>query len=206
MPMPLFPMFLKLEGRRCVVIGAGKLAEPKIESLLNAGARVFVVAPQATPRIAQWSSEEKINWTRRKFRARSLAGAFLVIAATGLPEINARIFTAARRRGILCNAVDDPLRCDFFYSAVLRRGPLQIAISTNGASPALAQTLRRELDHLLSPDFGAWVARLGKMRRKILAQGLPPARRRKILCRIATPPHFHDFLKHRSESAPARSR
>lgn len=204
--MPLFPMFLKLEGRRCVVIGAGKLAEPKIESLLNSGARVFVVAPRATPRIAQWSRQNKINWTRGKFHASSLAGAFLAIAATGLPEINARIFTAARRRKILCNAVDDPLRCDFFYSAVLRRGPLQIAISTNGASPALAQRLRCELERLLSPDFGAWVARLGKMRRKILAQSLPPVRRRRILCRIATPAHFRSFLKHRSESLPARSR
>lgn len=202
--MALFPVFLRLEGRRCVVVGAGKLAEPKIAGVLRAGARVLVVAPSATRRIAQWSREHTIRWTRRKFHAPDLARAFLVIAATGLADVNACVFHAARRRNIPCNAVDDPAHCDFFYPAVLRRGPFQIAISTGGASPALARRLRQEFDRLFSAQFGEWVEHLVEARKKIFAQNLPLARRRQILRRIATPSQFRAFLENPVQSVRAK--
>src|SRR5271169_3551817 len=113
--MTLFPAFLKLEGRRCVVVGAGPVAEEKIPSLLRAGAKVRVVAPQATERVQIWARAKKIIWERRAFRSEDLAGAFLVIAATSSALLHARIQAQARRRGVLCNAVDDPEHCDFFY-------------------------------------------------------------------------------------------
>ena len=204
--MSFFPIFLRLERRRCVVVGAGKLAEPKIAGLLRAGARVLVVAPNATRRIVQWSREHEIRWTQRKFQPRDLARAFLVIAATGLTEVNACVFNAARRQNIPCNAVDDPSHCDFFYPAVLRRGPFQIGISTSGASPALAQRLRCEFERLFSREFGDWVAHLGAMRKQILARGLPPALRRQTLHRIASDEHFQRFLKGRAAIVRARSR
>lgn len=202
--MALFPVFLRLEGRRCVVVGAGKLAEPKIAGLLRAGAHVLVVAPSATRRIAQWSREHTIRWIRRKFQAPDLARAFLVIAATGLADVNACVFNAARRRNIPCNAVDDTAHCDFFYPAVLRRGPFQIAISTGGASPALAQRLRRELERLFGREFGDWVEHLGKTRKKIIARNLRPVRRRQFLRRIAIPEQFRAFLENRVQSVRAK--
>jgi precorrin-2 dehydrogenase/sirohydrochlorin ferrochelatase len=128
--MPLFPAFLKLNGRRCLVIGAGRVAEEKIESLLRAEADVRVVAPAATDRVRGWARAGKIRWDARKFRSSDLKDIFLVVAATSSPALHARIFREARRRGVLCNVVDDPAHCDFYYGAVVRRGALQIAIST----------------------------------------------------------------------------
>lgn len=199
--MSLFPMFLKLAGRRCVVIGAGRIAEPKVASLIRAGADVLVVARRATPRIAAWSRRGNILLRRRRFTARDLRGASLIISASNSPELRDHVFREACSRGIFCNSVDDPLRCDFYYPAVVRRGPLQIAISTSGASPALAQRLRRELERQFTSRFGDWVGHLGKARDEILAQTLPAARRLQILRRIAEPAQFLAFSNHREQSA-----
>jgi precorrin-2 dehydrogenase / sirohydrochlorin ferrochelatase len=198
--MFLFPMFLKLEGRRCLVVGAGKIAEPKIESLLRVGADVFVVAPRASRCVAAWSRAGAIEWRRRRFVPRDLAGALLVIAATGSASANDTVFREARWRQVLCNTVDDPARCDFYCPAVVRRGPFQIAISTGGASPALAQRVRRELEHQFTPDFGEWVSHLGTIRKEVFAQQLSPARRARLLHRLASPAQFENFLKHRNTS------
>lgn len=199
--MSLFPMFLKLAGRRCLVVGAGKIAEPKIESLLCAGADVLVVAPRAARRIATWSRTGAIHWHRRKFELRDLAGVMLVTATTNDPRANARVFREARCHGIFCNSVDDPAHCDFYYPAVVRRGPFQIAISTSGASPALAQRLRRQLEREFTSSFGEWVAHLGTARQEVLARQLLPARRRRLLHRLASSSEFEKFLKHRNISA-----
>jgi len=137
--MSLFPMFLKLEGRVCLVVGAGKVGESKIRSLVAAGARVRTVAPTATPAVAAWDRLGVLAWEGRAFQSADLEGAFLVVAATSSPMVNDVIFREARQRGILCNVVDDPQRCDFYSPAVVRRGDLQIAISTAGRSPALAR-------------------------------------------------------------------
>src|SRR3982074_3543114 len=128
--MTLFPMFLKLERRSCLVVGAGTVGEPKIQSLLAAGAKVRVIAPQARKPVMDWASQGLISWEPRAFHPDDLEGVFLVIAATASSELNQRVFKAAQRRNILCNAVDDPDNCDFYFPAVVRRGQLQIAIST----------------------------------------------------------------------------
>jgi siroheme synthase-like protein len=133
----LFPMFLNLEGRLCVVVGAGRIAESKIAALRASGARVRVVAPRATRRVKAWSANREITWIPRRFAARDLNGSALVIAATNCPHTNQAIFDADASRRVPCNAVDDPARCDFYFPAIVRRGPLQIAISTSGCSPAL---------------------------------------------------------------------
>src|SRR5271154_2455123 len=163
----LFPMCLRLAGRKVLVVGAGNVAQPKIESLLCAGASVRVIAPTATRRVAGWAREGRVNWAQREFHPDDLKGAFLVIAGTSSPEIHAQILRLARRRGILCNVVDDPDRCDFFYPAVVRRGDLQIVVSTGGASPALAQRLRKEINAQLPLDAGDWLTDLGNLRREV---------------------------------------
>ena len=174
---PMFPLFLDLAGRRCVVIGAGSVAEQKIRGLIAAGARLRVIAPHATPYLQRLARSKRILWQRREFAVGDLKGALLVVAATNSPATHAKIYREARRKNILCNVVDVPQECDFYYPAVVRRGSLQIAISTSGQSPALAQHLRRYLDSQLSPEYSAWVAALGRKRRRTQLSELNIARR-----------------------------
>jgi len=139
----LFPMFVKLAGHKCLVVGGGKVAEAKVEGLFASGAVVVVVALEVTEKIAGWNRERRLTWHARRFQPSDLDGAFLVIAATGVDAVNESVFREAEVRRILCNAVDEPERCHFYYPAVVRRGALQIAISTGGLSPALASRLRQ---------------------------------------------------------------
>jgi siroheme synthase-like protein len=167
--MEMFPVFLKLQGRRCLVVGAGTIAAPKIASLLRAGGVVTVVAPDARPEVEEQSRAGQLMWHRSEFAAADLDGMFLVVAATDLQAVNHHVAESARARNVLCNSVDDPPDCDFFYPSAVRRGDLQIAISTAGKSPALAQRLREEIDAMLPEDTGAWLDQLGETRLKILA-------------------------------------
>jgi precorrin-2 dehydrogenase/sirohydrochlorin ferrochelatase len=175
--MPLFPIFLKLTGRPCTVVGAGNLAESKIESLLTANARVAVIAPRANARIIALADSGEIALHAREYAHGDLAGQFLAVAATDNPAVNRSVFAEAEASGVLINAVDDPPFCDFYFPSVVRRGDLQIAISTSGASPALAQRLRKEINELLPLDAGDWLAELGNLRREVLQlEPLNPAR------------------------------
>ncbi|HKF46058.1 MAG TPA: siroheme synthase CysG [Terracidiphilus sp.] len=178
--MTLLPIFLKLEDRRCLLVGAGAVALDKIGVLLPTGVRLHVVAPQARPEIRALAAAGSLEWIEKSFDISDLAGADLVIAATDQPEVNAAVYRASVERGIFCNSVDDIPNCDFFFASIVRRGPLQIAISTSGESPAFAQRLRREIDALLPDNVGEWLANLGEVRREIL-NSLPPGEERKRL-------------------------
>ncbi len=167
--MDLFPIFLKIAARPCIVIGAGHLAESKIESLQAAHAKVTVIAPEATGRITDLAAAGEVEWHRREYAAGDLTGNFLVVAATNVPAVNRAVFQEATEKGIICNAVDDPPFCDFYFPSVVRRGDLQIAISTAGASPALAQRLRKEINAQLPLDAGEWLTDLGNLRREVVA-------------------------------------
>jgi len=179
-------MFVKLEGRQCLVVGAGSVGEAKIESLLATGATVRVIAPKATPRVRDWARERRIEWLRREYAPGDLAGMFLVIAAAGSPKLHEEIFAEARSRGVLCNAVDEPDHCDFYFPAVVRRGELQIAISTGGLSPALAQRLRKELEQQFGPEWEEWVAQLGRAREELQSVPMPPEQRKRLLHEYAS--------------------
>jgi precorrin-2 dehydrogenase/sirohydrochlorin ferrochelatase len=188
--MNLFPIFLKLDDRRCLVVGAGTVGQGKIRSLLAAGAKVRVIAPHATAAVAEWDRAGVITWEPRSFEAPDLDGVVLVIAATNSTGVNEIIFREAKRRNILCNAVDDPERCDFYYPAVVRRGDLQVAISTGGHSPALAQRLRRELENQFGPEYAGWLEQLGKKRQQLFASDIDPEGRRHLLHELASRPAF----------------
>jgi precorrin-2 dehydrogenase/sirohydrochlorin ferrochelatase len=181
----LFPMFVKLEGRKCLVVGAGRIAESKIPGLLEAGAEIHVVAPEANATVAEWSRSGRITWERRTFHNADLDRIFLVIAATSIRDLNATIFREAQQRNILCNAVDDPANCGFYYPAVVRRGALQLAISTAGLSPALAQRIRRELEEQFGADYAGWLEQLGEARQELFSQDIDPEKRRQILHQLA---------------------
>jgi precorrin-2 dehydrogenase/sirohydrochlorin ferrochelatase len=167
--MDLFPIFLKLTARPCLVIGAGNLAESKIESLRAANGKVTVIAPAASPRITELAVSGEIEWHQREYRAGDIQNYFLVVTATNVPAVNRAVFLEAQANKIICNAVDDPPFCDFYFPSVVRRGDLQIAISTAGASPALAQRLRKEINAQLPLDVGDWLTDLGNLRREVVA-------------------------------------
>ena len=190
--MTLFPMFMKLEGRPCLVVGAGTIGEPKISSLIAAGASTRVIALNATAAVAEWAREGSIAWEARAFDFADLDGVFMVIAATNSRELNSAIFNEARQRNILCNVVDDPEYCDFYYPAVVRRGDLQLAISTNGQSPALAQRIRRELEVQFGPEYGEWLEQLGKIRQQLFASRMNPEERRQLLHELASSAAFEE--------------
>lgn len=191
---PLFPMFLKLSGRRCLVVGAGKTAEGKIPTLLRCGASVLVVAPAATRTIQAWAAQGKIIWEKRRFDLRDLDGVFLAVVATPLRSINTKVYEDARRRNILCNVVRDRVLCDFYYPAVVRRGPLQIAISTAGHSGALAQRLRKQLEEQFGPEWESWLRWLGEARSSLYDDPLSPKRRRTMLHRLASQKKEAEFF------------
>jgi precorrin-2 dehydrogenase/sirohydrochlorin ferrochelatase len=178
--MDLFPIFLKIAARPCTVVGAGNLAEAKIDSLLAAQAKITVIAPEARPRVVEMAAAGEIEWLRRNYAAGDLNSQFLVVAATDNPNVNRAVFKEATENDILCNAVDDPPFCDFYFPSVVRRGDLQIAISTAGASPALAQRLRKEINAQLPLDLGDWLNDLGNLRREV-TQIEPLNEERKLL-------------------------
>ena len=178
--MSLLPIFLKLEGRQCLLVGAGTVALEKIGSLLKTDLRLRVVAPEARAEVKELAAEGKIEWVQRKFEAADLDGNFIVIAATDVPDVNAEVYREAVKRGIPSNSVDDIPNCDFFFGSVVSRGDLQIAISTAGESPAVAQRLRREIDEQLPQDLGPWLAKLGELRREVLVTH-PRSEERRLL-------------------------
>ena len=166
--MDLFPIFLKIASRPCLVVGAGNLAESKIDSLRAAHAKVTVIAPEARPSIVDLAAGGEIVWKQREYVDGDLTGQFLVVAATNQPAVNRAVYREAIENNVLCNAVDDPPYCDFYFPSVVRRGDLQIAISTSGASPALAQRLRKEINAQLPLDAGDWMTDLGNLRREVV--------------------------------------
>jgi precorrin-2 dehydrogenase/sirohydrochlorin ferrochelatase len=186
----LFPMFMKLEGKRCLVIGAGRVGEPKIGGLIDTGAHIDVVAIVASDQVHEWSHAGKVELELRPFSASDLDGMFLAVVATASDRLNERIYREAQRRGVLCNVVDVPEYCDFFYPAVVRRGDLQIAISTSGQSPSLAQKLRQQLERQFGVGYAVWVEQLGETRRLILASNLDKETKSDLLHSLASPQAF----------------
>jgi precorrin-2 dehydrogenase/sirohydrochlorin ferrochelatase len=179
-------MFMKLEGRRCLVVGAGKVAVGKIAGLLDTGARVSVVAIQAEPAVREWAASGEIELELRPFQADDLDRTLLAVVATPSPDLNETVFREAKRRGVLCNVVDVPELCDFYYPAVVRRGDLQIAVSTNGKSPALARRLRQQLEQQFGPAYAEWIKELGETRKLVLASTLDADRKRQLLVSLAS--------------------
>ncbi|HEV2396332.1 MAG TPA: bifunctional precorrin-2 dehydrogenase/sirohydrochlorin ferrochelatase [Candidatus Sulfotelmatobacter sp.] len=198
----LFPMFMKLQGRNCLVVGAGKVGQPKIEGLLETGARIRVVTVEASLTVREWASEGRIELELRPFRSEDLNGIFLAVVATSSRTLNERVYRDAQARGVLCNVVDVPDLCDFFYPSIVRRGDLQIAVSTAGQSPSLAQQIRQQLEKQFGPAYESWVKELGETRRLILASGLDRERKLELLHSLVSREAVEAALAH-GELEPA---
>lgn len=200
----LFPMFMKLSGKRCLVVGAGKIGEPKIGGLIDTGARIHVVAIAASDQVREWADAGKIELELRAFSSSDLDGMFLAVVATASRSLNERVYLEAQERGVLCNVVDVPDLCDFFYPAVVRRGDLQIAISTAGQSPSLAQKLRQQLERQFGDGYAAWVEQLGETRRLVLASDLDKETKSELLHSLASREAFEAALAKISELSATR--
>jgi precorrin-2 dehydrogenase / sirohydrochlorin ferrochelatase len=157
--VPFYIACLRLSGRRCVVVGGGAVGLEKVEGLLVCDADVTLVSPDAIEPLRQLAAEGSIRWEQREYRAEDLEGTFVVIAATGDTEVNIAVFEEAERRAMLVNVVDVPPLCNFILPAIIRTGPLAIAISTAGASPALAKRIRDEI----AEEYGEPYARLAML-------------------------------------------
>lgn len=161
---PHYPVFLDIEGRDVVVVGGGVVSERKIESLLRCGARVAVVAPEATPRIESWAADGRITLRRKRYDASDVDGAMIAVASTSDAAVNARVAEDARAKNVLVNVADNPRLCDFIVPAVIESGSMQVAVSTGGSSPALARRLKTDLQRTLGNEYAEVNTILGSLR------------------------------------------
>jgi precorrin-2 dehydrogenase len=172
-----FPVFLDLRGRRCLVVGGGEIGERKTRALLECGARVTIVSPVLTPGLAALAASGGLVHRARPFVRSDPRGCALAVAATGDPRVDRVVAAAARRWRALVNVVDRPQHCDFIVPAVLRRGELQIAVSTGGRSPAIAREIRRRLERGFGPEYGELISRAGEARRRAREEARTAAER-----------------------------
>jgi precorrin-2 dehydrogenase / sirohydrochlorin ferrochelatase len=165
-----YPIFAIIENKPCLVVGGGAVGERKVQDLMAAGAQVTVVSRTLTPELASLASRGEIRYLSSDFTAAQVEGMALVMAATDDPEVNAQVSAAAQARAIWVNVADDPEHCTFIVPAQVRRGDLTLAISTGGASPALARQLRQELQQHFGPEYGPYLDLLQRVRTRVLAE------------------------------------
>src|SRR5919106_5671798 len=162
-----YPIFLNLQGKRCLVVGGGEVATRKVQGLLEAGALVTVVSPALTDALAGLARDGAIQYEARAFRDDDVRECALVIGATDQPAVHEAVYAASQRQGVWVNIVDVPQACDFIAPAVVRRGALQIAISTSGHSPTLAKRIRQQLEEQYGPEYAELLDWLGQERARI---------------------------------------
>ena len=182
---PYYPALLRLEGRRCLVVGGGVVACRKVRSLREAGARVHVVSPELCAPLRRM---EGVVLHRRPYRKSDLRGAALVISATDHEAVNRRVAREAVAAGIPVNVVDQPALCSFIVPASFRRGRLTITVSTGGASPALAAAIRRRLERLFGKEYSRLLEALAAVRAEAFRTIKNPKTRSRVLLKLASPP------------------
>jgi siroheme synthase-like protein len=170
-PITGYPANLVLEGRRCVVVGAGRIAARKIEALIAAGAHVHVVAPAVGDEVRAWAQAGRVTLEAREFAPSDLDDAWLATTATGVPAVDRAVFAAGEQRRVFVNSADDPANCSFTLMSVVRRGDLVVTIGTGGRSPALAAWLRRRFTAELGPEYATLLDVLAEARESLRAGG-----------------------------------
>jgi len=204
--MMKYPIFVELSGRRVVVVGGGAVAVRKATSLLEAGARLVVVAYKPSEAMTTLCTNHGAELIRDRYAKQYLAEAVLVIAATDGPEVNGQVYRDCQALEILCNVVDDPEHCDFFVPAVVKRGNLQIAIGTGGYCPAYAGHLRQRLETVFTEEHGRFLAELEGIRREIVEEVPDPALRKALLGRLVDDESFEYFRANGPASWRKRTR
>lgn len=183
--MKYYPIFLRVEGRACVVVGGGSVAERKVASLRQAGAVVTVVSPALTPNLSAQSERGEITVRARCYQTGDLEGMFLAYAATNDERVHAAIARDAEDLDVPLNVVDRPQWCSFIVPSLMTRGDLQVAVSTSGSSPALARRVRQDIENALGPEYDRALVVLACLRRHLEGKGLSIDDRRRILTGLA---------------------
>lgn len=194
--MQYYPIFLDLNTHPCLVIGGGLVAERKVESLLQARAQVTVISPTLTPRLQSWAADHAITVHERLYRPGDLSGFALVFAATHDEELHRRVAAEARAAGVLLNVVDRPALCSFIVPAVISQGDLTLAISTGGASPALAKKIRLTLEQSFGPEYDVALRLLARVREWVAQSGLTIEERQRLFTALVDSPLL-DYLRER---------
>ena len=182
--MAFYPININISKRRCLVVGGGSVAARKIASLLDCEALVRVVSPEVCATIATYAQDGRIEWIKRDYHGDDLDGVFLVFAATDQPEVQNRVAQDADQAGVLLNSADTPELCDFQVPAKVRRGNLLIAVSTGGASPALAAQLKQQLLHTYGPEYGILVELLSMVRQQVVGKNRESEENRQLFHRL----------------------
>lgn len=182
--MSYYPIFLELEGKTVLVVGGGSVARRKVETLLEYGAEVNIVSKELTPKLRELVEAGKIRQIGEEFLDRHLDNTFLAYAATDDMQLNHEISESARKKGVLINAVDQPADCDFIVPSIVRKGDLSIAVSTSGKSPALAKSIRKQLDLQFGNEYQTFLALMGRLRKEILSSGLSQEENSRIFHKI----------------------
>jgi precorrin-2 dehydrogenase/sirohydrochlorin ferrochelatase len=186
--MSYYPILVDLKGKKAVVVGGGQVGQRKIETLLKYGAKVQVISMDLTSELRRHMEEGEITYLGSEFSREHIDGAFLVIAATDDPSLNHDVSVCAREKGILVNAVDQPLDCTFIVPSILRRGDLVIAVSTSGKSPAFAKKIRKDLENHYGREYEFFLALLGKLRGEVLRKGFSQEENKGIFERLVNSP------------------
>lgn len=198
--MHYYPVYLNLRERAAVVIGGGSIGTEKLAGLVDAGARVALISPEATERAADLAATGKIVWHRREYERGDLDGTFIAYSATNNPEVNAAVFAEAEERGIPLCSVDDVENCSFIGASVMRRGDLAITVSTSGNAPALAVRLRERLEAELGEEYASFLALAGKLRQPLAERHPALSTRRDIWYRLVDSDIF-ELLRSGEQSA-----
>lgn len=180
----LLPVMLRIEGKKCAVVGGGEVAAQKVKQLLECSASVFVVSPDLCEELAEMANREQIQWLPMRYEPSVLEGAFLVFACTDDTEVNRRVFADCQAHKIWCNVVDVPELCNFYMPSILRRGDLVIAVSTSGNSPAFARKVRLFLESIIGEEFGILVNLLGEMKEEMRENLKTIEQRREFIERV----------------------
>lgn len=186
--MRYYPIFLDIKGKPCVVIGGGDVAERKVESLLESGAKVSVISPKLTPALKKLASKKKIEYCPKPYEPGDLEGFFLAYSATNNTEVNRVVFREAKKQGILLNVVDVPELCNFIVPSVVSRGDLLIAISTSGKSPAMAKKIRQQLEKEFGREYAIFLEMMGRIREKVLTKSAESGKNKEVFEKIINSP------------------
>ncbi len=182
--MPYYPIFLDLDNKKVIVVGGGEVAERKIKNLLIYDCQIYLISPHLTPHLNHLVTKKKIHHIPHESLDKFMDDTFMIIAATDDPEANRKIASQAKEHGLLINAVDQPEDCNFIMPSIIKRGDLQIAISTAGKSPALAKKIRKEIEVWFGPEYSSFIELLGLLRKKLLSQGKPPSKNKIIFQKL----------------------
>ncbi|HBR17460.1 MAG: hypothetical protein A3G39_09260 [Deltaproteobacteria bacterium RIFCSPLOWO2_12_FULL_43_16] len=186
--MRYYPIFLDIKGKSCVVIGGGNVAERKVLSLLDAGAKVLVISPKLTPALKKLANKKKIGYCPKAYEKGNLKGFFLAYSATNDQKVNRDVFNEAKRQGVLLNVVDVPELCNFIVPSVVERGDLLIAISTSGKSPAMAKKIRQQLEKGFGKEYAVFLDIMGKIRDKVLTRSKESDKNKRLFERLVNSP------------------